>query len=244
MISEHTLNKDAGFLPTKASIPRSSISGMNTKLLGRVAPVEPVKDTMRAAIQKTAAERTPVERKEAPKEGTDKTAASIGSLIGSDAGRSFASNIAGGLGAVAAVGAANAISGAIGSIRLNMQVKNALNKAISINPRLQQKPRAELEGYVDLIAEASPSVARNPLLLANYLEFLIDHQGQLNYQAYDRLVNLEGSILSNHSNANPLTGQVQKAIIETSIRGAFDAQRDVHKENLRAASGGNNHGRV
>jgi hypothetical protein len=196
---------------------------MNTKTVGRVAPLEPIKQE----VVKQAAEKASVE-----KVAAEKTASTIGSFMGSDAAKSFVGNVAGGLGAVAAIGVANLASSKINKMVSSAEYKRALDKAISINPRLQQRPRAELEQYFGLIVEASPSVARNPLLVANYLEFLLDHQGQLNYTAYTNLVNLESQILSNRTNSNPLTGQVQKAVVDASVRGAFDNYAKADKRDI------------
>lgn len=209
---------------------------MNTKTVGRVAPVEPVKqDTIvRQPISKTAAVRDSVERKEVQKTACEhvqpeKTANSP--MMG-EAVKSFISSVGGGLGGVAVLGAANYASNKINKVMASAEFKKALDKAIQINPRLQQRNRAELEAYLGLISEASPAVARNPLLLANYLEYLIDHQGQINYTAYGDLVNLEGKILSNRAATSPLTGSVQKAIIDSSVRGAFDVYGKIDRDKL------------
>lgn len=194
--------------------------------------MEPVKQP----VTKTATEHAAVDKKQAERECGEKTAASIGEILGSEAAKSFVSSVAGGLGAVAAVGGATYAGNKINQMRSSADFKRALDKAVQVNPRLRHTPKPELEAYLGLIAEASPSVARNPLLLANYLEYLLDHQGQLNYTAYGDLVKLEGNIQSNRAGANPLTGSVQKAIVDNSIRGAFDTANRIDRQHITNAA--------
>ena len=58
------------------------------------------------------------------------------------------------------------------------EYKKALEKAIQLNPKLASYPREELEQYFEKIVEASPTVAKNPLLVANYLDYFIDTGGR------------------------------------------------------------------
>lgn len=185
--------------------------------------MEPVKQN----VVKTAAEKAPIKRASAEKTAAEKTAAMSVMDIAK-------SHVIGGLAGVAAAAIGNAAIGKAQQLLAQPAFKRSLDKAISLNPRLQQRPRAELDQYMELIIEASPSVAKNPLLLANYLEFLLDHQGQLNYNGYTSLVNLESQIISNRNNANPLSSAVQKSIVENTIRGAFDSKRKLDDNALHA----------
>lgn len=134
---------------------------------------------------------------------------------------------------VGAAAAANAIINKVRDLTSQPEYRRSLDKAIAMNPRLQQRKREELEAYFKLIAEASPSVARNPLLVMNYLEYLLDHQGQLNYNAYGDLVKLEGQILSNKADSTPLSNIIQKSIVESTIKGGFGTYSEIQKQQMK-----------
>lgn len=93
-----------------------------------------------------------------------------------------------------------------------------LDKAVEINPKLKAYDRALLKNYYNLIAESSPTVARNPLLVSNYLQYMLDHEGSMNFMAYKGLVDMEGQMLKNQEATNPAQSTAQKALIENVLR--------------------------
>ena len=186
------------------------------------------------AVEKSAAEKSeslPLElqARESEKTAMEKEAfglPSMGSVskalttgIGGDIARSAL--LAGGtvLGGVAATGAANAIAKSIGNRIDKPKFEAAFRKAVQMDPKLQSHDINDLHRYAELIMEASPSVAMNPLLLSNYLRYLTDYQGSMNLTGYRELANLEGQLLANREKAKPVTGIAQKALIESTIKG-------------------------
>lgn len=179
------------------------------------------------AVEKSAAEKSeslPLElqARESEKTAMEKEAFGLPSLpagIGGDIARSAL--LAGGtvLGGVAATGAANAIAKSIGNRIDKPKFEAAFRKAVQMDPKLQSHDINDLHRYAELIMEASPSVAMNPLLLSNYLRYLTDYQGSMNLTGYRELANLEGQLLANREKAKPVTGIAQKALIESTIKG-------------------------
>lgn len=199
--------------PIKADVPKSPVPGMNTKIVGRVKPVSNFKQP----VEKIAADKAPVE-----KAGIEKEAGILDHALAGPAIRSAAA--AGGalLGSYALTQGLQAAQNKF----MEGKYKQSLEKAILLNPRLANIPRNKLEAYFGLVIEASPAVAKNPLLIANYLEQLIDHEGQLNYNSYANLVDLEGQILANKNNRAPLTVSTQKAIVDNTIKNTLDIYHD------------------
>lgn len=182
------------------------------------------------AVEKSAAEKCeslPLELqgRESEKTAMEKEAFNLSSLtslppgIGGDIARSAL--LAGGtvLGGVAATSAANAIAKGIGNRIDRPKFEAAFRKAVQMDPKLQSHDINDLHRYAELIMEASPSVAMNPLLLSNYLRYLTDYQGSMNLTGYRELANLEGQLLANREKAKPVTGIAQKALIESTIKG-------------------------
>ena len=72
-------------------------------------------------------------------------------------------------------------------------------------------------------------MAKNPLLVANYLDYLIDAGGQLNFPGYQALTQLEGQAMNNRNNAHPLVNTALKAYTEGSIKSTFDSKKEYAK---------------
>lgn len=134
------------------------------------------------------------------------------------AGKTMALSGATVLGGVAATGLANMAAQGIGHMIDKPKFEAAFKKAIEMDPKLQSHNPADLHRYAELIMEASPSVAMNPLLLSNYLRYLTDYQGSMNLTGYRELANLEGQILNNKEKSKPVTGIAQKALLENTIK--------------------------
>lgn len=184
---------------------------MNTKLLGRVAPVKAISNSIdKLAIEKTAIEKAPIE-----KVARAKTAAAM------DIAKTVGTHALAMVGTLALTNVLTSGGEKIRSMYDKSAYAKALDKAIALNPKLAQRSRADLDRYMELIIEASPSVAKNPLLVGNYLEYLLDHQGQLNYSAYTDLVDLESQIISNRSNSNAMVNMLHKSVIEGATKGVF-----------------------
>lgn len=196
-------------------LPKSPVPGMNTKTLGRVKPVSNVK----SGIRKTAIEKIAVE-----KAVVEKTAGVLDKITSTmSAGTTAAVTAAAGVGAI---WAANKGIAALERKLDKSAYEAALNKAIQLNPKLSAYPRAKLEEYFALIVESSPTVAKNPLLVANYLDYLIDAGGQLNFPGYQALTQLEGQAINNRNNAHPLVNTALKAYTEGAIKSTFDSKKE------------------
>lgn len=183
------------------------VTGMGTKLTGRV-------DISRMSSAQKPIVKAPVMKKTAAKKEVEKTAG-----MGTNMAQHMGMTVAGVLGAAAAVGAINKAYKAVDHV-VNMPAMNSsFEKAIKINPKLQAYPRDVLKSYFDLIAEASPTVAKNPLLVANYMQYLIDHQGGINFMSYRQLADLEGQLLSNERDAAPMTAALQKGLVDGAMKG-------------------------
>jgi methylthioribose-1-phosphate isomerase len=61
------------------------------------------------------------------------------------------------------------------------------------NPKLREAEEqgADLVAYVEMIKSVSPTVAQQPLVLENYLQFLADHKGAMNFNAFRELLTVE-----------------------------------------------------
>ena len=161
--------------------------GIGQKLTGRV---DVMSKTFRAPVVKQATEKSEVERSEQlPLElqGKEKDAGIFDTLtspaskqMAMRAGRTMALSGATVLGGVAATGLANMAAKGIGNMIDKPTFEAAFRKAIEMDPKLQSHNPADLRRYAELIMEASPSVAMNPLLLSNYLRYLTDYQGSMN----------------------------------------------------------------
>ena len=70
-----------------------------------------------------------------------------------------------------------------------------------------------------MIIKASPTVAAEPRLLANYLESMLDAEGHLNMATMGELLGLEGQVLrnreANKSNFSSLGTQLTGAVIRS-----------------------------
>ena len=96
--------------------------------------------------------------------------------------------------------------------------EKAFNRALMINPKLQSFDQKLLREYFGVVREASPMVAKSPLILANYLQYMMDHEGSMNFMAFKQLVDLEGGMAANEIARVPMGPMTQKAVVEGVIR--------------------------
>jgi hypothetical protein len=125
------------------------------------------------------------------------------------------------LNTIAAMGVLQGASALTDAIRGHFEkevFERSFQKALAMNPKLRSYPEAELRQYFNLVVSASPTVAKNPLLAGNYLQYLLDYKGNVNFAGFKSLVDLEGQITKNKNESTPLLGITQKAIIENSTR--------------------------
>lgn len=132
------------------------------------------------------------------------------------------------LGAGAAMGGvmlATSLFGELGSAIKktidNKMYAKTLDKAVEINPKLKAYDMKLLRNYYNLIADSSPTVAKNPLLVSNYLQYMLDHEGSMNFMAYKGLVDMEGQLMKNQEAANPIQTVAQKSLVDNVIRMAL-----------------------
>lgn len=214
----------------KITIPKSPYSGFNTKLTGRVSrkmlfkganagPIE-FQQNKSAKAEKTASSNTeysgPVEWQRGYSVGQEKTAA--GFSISPALKNGF-------LQGVGALGAAAVIAGAAKGVDALMNPTNAskydesLRTAIQMSPTLQRHGYEVLKGYMPMIIKASPTVAAEPRLLANYLESMLDAEGHLNMATMGELLSIEGQVLKNRNErnmtANKIFGEASKGVAST-----------------------------
>jgi hypothetical protein len=196
---------------SKITIPKSNVPGMNTKILGRVAPVKNVKPVKIASA--------PVEFAHADEE-TEKTAAAFNFLskVPEPARQAFWSGVgASAVGAVA-YGVGAGIDAAKGLLAQTKYDK-ALKDAIAMSPALQMHGYETLKKYMPLVIKSSPTVAGEPLLLANYLETMIDAQGHMNASIFSSLTDLEGSMLRN----NQAKRVFSDSLVNTAVKGVAES---------------------
>lgn len=194
----------------KISIPKSPIPGLNQKILGRVKSVKPVTKT-------ASAEGTrPVEFESASEK--EKTAvASFLNKIPQPMQNAFWT----GVGTVAAGGLAYGVGAGIDAARSIMaesKYDKVLKDAIAMSPTLQMHGYETLKKYLPLVVKSSPTVAAEPLLLANYLETMLDAQGHLNAGIFNELVTLEGNVLRNRQAGNGF----RDAFVNTAVKGSME----------------------
>lgn len=123
---------------------------------------------------------------------------------------------------VGALGAAAVIAGAAKGVDALMNPTNAskydesLRTAIQMSPTLQRHGYDTLKGYMPMIIKASPTVAAEPRLLANYLESMLDAEGHLNMATMGELLSIEGQVLKNRNErnmaANKIFGEASKGV--------------------------------
>ena len=200
--------------PVTTTMPRAS--GLGRKLVGRVAPVTNIQTN--GTPSKTAGYvrgvSGPLEL-EAPMEHTKEASLRALKRVGIAAGTSAATAVAGA--ALAGLGSHmfNAITNRLVD---KPEFERSFRKALEINASLRSYPEDELRSYFELVCQASPSVARNPLLVSQYLKHLVSYSGSMNFNAFNELVKLEGQIIKNDEGSNKLTGIAEKALIEATIK--------------------------
>jgi hypothetical protein len=169
-------------------------------------------------VTKKAAERAPIEKNASllslgsNANIVNAVRPSAGTILGAGA------MMAGLMGATTLVGAlSDAVKGTLNAKAYD----RVFERALAINPKLKAYDHALLKQYFNLIAESSPTVAKNPLLVSNYLQYMLDHEGSMNFMAYKGLVDMEGQMLKNHEAANALQSVSQKALMDGVIRAAI-----------------------
>lgn len=107
--------------------------------------------------------------------------------------------------------------------RRNMfKYEESLRTAMQMSPTLQRHSFEELRGYLPMIAKASPTVAGEPRLLANYLETMIDAEGNLNLATFGEIASLEGSLLKNRDARNELSNAVILEGVKSFAKGTSE----------------------
>lgn len=218
--------KPIGTVPLKSSFnpivfSQPKLNGANIKLTGRVSPK---KDEVRRIIRSTgfigdinnmskAASTIPCEYESSV--GQEKTAASFVMPQGLANGFWTAAGTVAAGGLLAGAGAGlDMIQNRINKNKYEI----ALQQAIKLSPTLQAHGYNKLVGYLPMITKASPTVAEEPRLLANYLESMLDAEGHMNLATFGELTALEGNVLKNndyrYNLRNELVGGVAKGMTE------------------------------
>jgi len=219
--------------PVKETLPRDGI-GFDTKLTGRVAAVQSIKSkpvVKKPQVSKHAKYESSIPVEWQSKEDLDKNSAIKESAINNELVKktlvSLAQAGAGSLAVMGVTGAGNLAYGKIRGMMDKPELERSFQRALDIDPKLRSYDQKDLREYFELVAQASPTVAKNPLLVANFLKYLIDYKGVMNFNAFKDLASLEGQLGKNRSEANMLGLGAQKAIVDTTIKGlgsvAFDS---------------------
>lgn len=111
-----------------------------------------------------------------------------------------------GLASLAIAGVGKGID-SVGNIMDQNKYDEALRTAIQMSPTLQRYGFNNLKGFMPMIIKASPTVAEEPRLLANYLESMIDAEGHLNMATFSELANIENTVLKNNEMRNNTFGR-------------------------------------
>lgn len=191
------------------SMPRNPFPGFNTKTTGRSNKVK--------AVTKSAGQNYPIEFKH-PEESldtasTEKLAAWYEKIPTPVRNAAWST-----IGAVATGALVHGIGSAVSAARNlvdESKYEAALKEAIKLSPSLQLHGYELLKSYMPLIIKSSPTVAREPRLLANYLESMIDAQGHLNMSTFSELTNLEGNVLRN----NAMRNEMGNLALSSAIKG-------------------------
>ena len=185
---------------------------------------------------KQPVEKVAVEKASVDKTGVEKEAAFVGPVAKGalSAGVISALKAAGG---VAGLAIGTKVVSAVADAVHAPKYKATLEKAVQLNPRLASYPPDRLWDYYQVMISASPNIASNPLIVSNYLEYLIDHEGRLNFTAYDTLSKVGGQGISNRNNAYPLMNAAMKGLIDGSIKYTFDTYKNEKRENEAYAKG-------
>ena len=196
--------QNGGKLKSMAQISRNPI----TKLVSN-----------KLAAEKVAAVKSGDQTKEASLMGLGRSANIVNAV------RPSAGTILGaGLMAAGIMGSTSLVGALSDTVKRTLDRKvydKVFERALAINPKLKAYDPALLRQYFNLISESSPTVAKNPLLVSNYLQYMLDHEGSMNFMAYKGLVDMEGQMLKNHDAANPLQAISQKALMDGVIRAAI-----------------------
>lgn len=115
-------------------------------------------------------------------------------------------------GALGIVGAASAGINYVSNKLNNSEYEANLKQAIRLSPALARYDINELRSYMKMIANASPTVAKDPRLLANYLESMLDAEGHLNLGTFRELSSLENTVLQNKQLMNPARSEFYKGL--------------------------------
>lgn len=225
----------------KITIPKNPFPGFNTKLVGRVSrkmlfkgassgPIEfqqrPTEDTRDGYLGKTASSAQeisgPIEFHKQTAE-REKTAA-----FDFNVNPALKNGFLQGLGAIGAtavgVGAVKGFDYLMNSMNAH-KYDSALRTAIQMSPTLQRHGYDVLSGYMPMIIKASPTVAEEPRLLANYLESMLDAEGHLNMATMGELLSLEGQVLKNKSEnsifQNKAINEIMKSGVGAATKGMF-----------------------
>ena len=200
------------------NLTKEAAPGFGKKTIGRVAPVKPVKSIVtKTAFEKTAAEKVAITMTPAEVTALQNAGRAVAPAAASFGQRVM--NLA--IPTVVAMGVvsgAQGLSGFVTNQMDKMKAKKAFEAALQLNPKLQTHPRNVLESYFQLVMQSSPAVATNPLLLANYLDYMIGHEGALNFAAFKQLAELEGTIADTAKAKRPLGDMATKSIIDSAVK--------------------------
>ena len=206
-------------LANKAVEPRVAGKGFGLKLTGRVAPTQAVKSASPKELEMSENTNMPIEfqssshTKEAAmfSPGTQR-------IIG-DVGMAALTGL--GTMALTSVGGA-AMDLAKEKLIDNPAFERSFQRCLQLEPQLRSYPQEELHQYFMLVAEASPSVAKNPLLAAQYLRYLVDYKGTANFNAFSDLAKLQGQLNDNKAGNNPYTDALHRGLASNAAKRIID----------------------
>lgn len=208
----------------KASVPKSPVPGMNTKTTGRHESAKAVK-TSGVKIDKEPIKKASVEHIVPDKSGTapvelhkeagfmDMLKGFVGTVVKPAA--AAAGTVLGGLTAVKGI---QYLTGKLDEPKFEASFQQAINNS----PTLQLQGYAKLRPYFDILKKGSPTIAMNPLLTANQLEYMVDAEGHMNLDAFNNALNMEGRVISNNNDKNKLINDFGGRAGLEAIKGTFE----------------------
>ena len=212
-------NSGARLNAQKATMPRVPGQGFGPKLTGRVAPDPKVKLAATKEIEMEANQNIPVEFQTS---GVEKQAFALSpgvARVGRDIGLSALT----GLGAMALTSVGGMAMDHLKTKFIDSPaLEQSFKRCLELEPQLKSYPQAELHEYFMLVAEASPSVAKNPLLASQYLRYLVDYKGTANFTAFNDLAKLQGQLNDNKAGNNPYSDAFGKGLMQNTAKRIID----------------------
>ena len=212
-------------MPLIASkIPRSNIPGMNTKLLGRRAPMIKASHTIdKATVEKTAVVHAPIDHSGTqPVELQEKDASWQGVK---DSLKELKTPL---LSAVAVSTVPYAIGGVHDFIQGKLDDREAektFNAAVASSPTLQRhmsENPSKTRAYYDLLTWQAPVFKKSPLLAATRMEELVNSDGVMNAEAFKDALDIQNKVYDISAKQHTMRDAMAAKGYETGVKSVIN----------------------